>query len=310
MDLTQAKLIEITDKTLFDSYFQKFPPEISELTFTNLFMWRKHYNFLFLEWKEHLLIFSQDFLQSKWKEPKIQGSAVLYFLPPIGSTPDLIILELVDKLNQIEFHKVPEELIDKIRSNERYNELNIEIVDDRDNWDYLYVVNDLINLPGNKYRQNRRWLAKFLETYNYDFHVLTKDLIDKTKELQLKWCLQKGCYEDESLNEEQKAINDALDNFDQLGFMGGILCVDDECVAYTFGEMLNFNTLVIHIEKAHTQYEGSYQAINNLFLKNCCNNAKFVNREQDLGIPGLRKAKESYKPHHMVRKSIIYHYNT
>ena len=310
MDLTQAKLIEITDKTLFDSYFQKFPPEISELTFTNLFMWRKHYNFLFLEWKEHLLIFSQDFLRSKWKEPKIQGSAVLYFLPPIGSTPDLIILELVDKLNQIEFHKVPEELIDKIRSNERYNELNIEIVDDRANWDYLYVVNDLINLSGNKYRQNRRWLAKFLETYNYDFHILTKDLIDKTKELQLKWCLQKGCYEDESLNEEQKAINDALDNFDQLGFMGGILCVDDECVAYTFGEMLNFNTLVIHIEKAHTQYEGSYQAINNLLLKNCCNNAKFVNREQDLGIPGLRKAKESYKPHHMVRKSIIYHYNT
>ena len=310
MDLTQAKLIQIADKPLFDSYFQKYPPEISEFTFTNLFMWRKHYNFLFLEWKEHLLIFSQEFLQSKWKEPKIQGSVVLYFLPPIGSSPDLIIYDLLENLNQIEFHKVPEELIDKIRSNERYNELNIEIVDDRANWDYLYVVNDLINLSGNKYRQNRRWLAKFLETYNYDFHILTKDLIDKTKELQLKWCLQKGCYEDESLNEEQKAINDALDNFDQLGFMGGILCVDDECVAYTFGEMLNFNTLVIHIEKAHTQYEGSYQAINNLFLKNCCNNAKFVNREQDLGIPGLRKAKESYKPHHMVRKSIIYHYNT
>ena len=56
MDLAQAKLIEITDKPLFDSYFQKYSPEISELTFTNLFMWRKHYNFLFLEWQEHLLI--------------------------------------------------------------------------------------------------------------------------------------------------------------------------------------------------------------------------------------------------------------
>lgn len=306
MDLTQAKLIEITDKSLFDSYFQKYPPEISEFTFTNLFMWRKHYKFLFLEWKEHLLIFSKDFLRSKWKEPKIQGSNVLYFLPPIGPAPDLIIFDLIDKLNQIEFHKVSEELMNKIRINERYNEINIEIIDDRDNWDYLYEVNDLINLPGNKYRQNRRWLTKFLETYNYDFHVLTKDLINKTKKLQLEWCLQKGCYEDESLNEEQKAINDALDNFDQLGFMGGILCVDNECVAYTFGEMLNSNTLVIHIEKANVEYEGSYQAINNLFLKECFADIKLVNREQDLGLYGLRKAKESYKPHHMVKKSIVF----
>jgi hypothetical protein len=70
--------------------------------------------------------------------------------------------------------------------------------------------------------------------------------------------------------------------------------------------MLNENTMVIHIEKAHMEYEGSYQAINNLFLKNCCDAAIFVNREQDLGVLGLRRAKESYKPVRMVKKSIIY----
>jgi len=69
--------------------------------------------------------------------------------------------------------------------------------------------------------------------------------------------------------------------------------------------MLNDDMLVIHIEKAHIEYEGSYQAINNLFLKSCSENASFVNREQDLGIPGLRKSKEAYKPHHMVKKYII-----
>jgi len=240
------------------------------------------------------------------KNPIIQRHNVLYLLPPIGATPELIILKLMDEFNQIEFHKVSVQIIERLEQNIHFKGHNLDIIDDRNNWDYVYKVDDLINLSGNKYRQNRRWLTKFLETYNYDFHVLTKDLIDKTKELQLEWCLQKGCYEDESLNEEQKAINDALDNFKQLGFMGGILCVDNECVAYTFGEMLNSNTLVIHIEKAHTQYEGSYQAINNLFLKNCFTDIKFVNREQDLGILGLRKAKESYKPHHMVKKSIVY----
>jgi hypothetical protein len=70
--------------------------------------------------------------------------------------------------------------------------------------------------------------------------------------------------------------------------------------------MLNSNTLVIHIEKAHNEYEGSYQAINNLFLKNYNENVEYVNREQDLGIEGLRRAKESYKPYRMIKKSVIY----
>ena len=119
----------------------------------------------------------------------------------------------------------------------------------------------------------------------------------------------RGCEEDDSLSIEQVAINEALDNFNELKFTGGLLCVDDICVAYTFGEKLNSDTLVIHIEKANVEYEGSYQAINNLFLKECFADIKFVNREQDLGILGLRKAKESYKPYQMVKKSILYQKN-
>jgi hypothetical protein len=135
---------------------------------------------------------------------------------------------------------------------------------------------------------------------------LTGDLVEKCKELQLEWCVIRACTEDESLEAEQEAIYEALNNFSSLGFSGGLLCVDDKCAAYTFGEMLNDDTLVIHIEKAHMQYEGAYQAINNLFLRSCCKEVLYVNREQDLGIKGLRRAKESYKPIRMVKKSIIY----
>ena len=114
------------------------------------------------------------------------------------------------------------------------------------------------------------------------------------------------CEEDEGLEQEQEAIYEALDNFQNLEFKGAMICVDNKCVAYTFGEMLNQDTIVIHVEKAHMDYEGAYQAINNLFLKSSFKNAIYVNREQDLGILGLRRAKESYKPIRMIEKSIIY----
>ncbi|UCD02537.1 MAG: DUF2156 domain-containing protein [Promethearchaeota archaeon] len=151
-----------------------------------------------------------------------------------------------------------------------------------------------------------QWLHKFLDNYEYVFQLLTANHVEKCRELQLEWCIMRACTEDESLEAEQDAIYEALDNFETLGFSGGLLCVEDKCAAYTFGEMLNERTLVIHIEKAHAEYQGSYQAINNLLLKNCCVDAIYVNREQDLGIEELRRAKESYKPLRMIKKGIIY----
>ncbi len=306
MDLSTGKPIEITDKKLFDEYFQKYPPELSEFTFTNLFMWRNYYNFLFMEINEHIVLFSYDYLKNRRKPINTDSGDYIYFFPPIGPTPDKIILELYENLGNIEIHRVPEEICKKLTDTGRFSELNLDILEDRNNWDYVYNKEEILNLAGNKYRQNRRWLNKFLDNYAYDFQLLTANLVEKCKELQLEWCVMRACTEDESLEAEQEAIYEALNNFGTLGFTGGLLCVEDKCAAYTFGEMLNDETLIIHIEKAHMEYEGAYQAINNLFLRNCCENAVYANREQDLGIEGLRRAKESYKPIKMVKKSIIY----
>ncbi len=307
MDLSTGKAIEISYKKLFDEYLQKYPPEISEFTFTNLFMWRNYYNFLFMEFKEHLILYSNDYLKSRRKPINTDSRDYIYFFPPIGPYPDKIIIELFEDIGNIEVHRVPEDICISLKENEKFSELNLDCLEDPNNWDYIHNKKEIINLAGNKYRQNRRWLRKFLENYKYDFKVLTVDLIEKCKELQLEWCIIRACTEDESLEAEQDAIYEALNNFEKLGFTGGLLCVDDKCAAYTFGEMLNDKTLVIHIEKAHMEYEGSYQAINNFFLKNCCVDAIYVNREQDLGIEGLRRAKESYKPIRMIKKSIVYH---
>ncbi len=306
MDLSTGKPIEITDKKLFDEYFHKYPPETSEFTFTNLFMWRNYYNFLFMEFKEHLILFSNDYLKNRKEPINTRSKDYIYFFPPIGPSTDKIIIEIFENISNVEIHRVPEELCEKITKDEKFKKLNLDYIEDRNNWDYVYNKEEILNLAGNKYRQNRRWLQKFLTTHDYDFKLLTDNLVDKCKELQLEWCVMKACTEDESLEAEQEVIYEALNNFDILGFSGGLLCVDDKCVAYTFGEMLNERTIVIHIEKAHAEYEGSYQAINNLFLKNCCIDTLRVNREQDLGIEGLRRAKESYKPIRMVKKNIVY----
>ncbi len=306
MNLSSARQIEIEDKKLFDGYFEKFQPEISEFTFTNLFIWKNYYNFLFLESDNHLIVFSQDYFKN-WKKSISNLDDGTFFLTPIGPTPEKMIINLFEKFDNIEIHRVPKDVIEKVIRDPEYQVLNLDIHEDRMNWDYIYEIESLIDLPGNKFRQKRRWLNKFLEIYNYEFNIISDGLIDKALELQLEWCDQNECQSNEDLIEEQKAIKTALENFNDLGIFGGIIGVDNKCVAYTLGEMINKDTIVIHIEKAHLEYEGSYQAINNLFLKEFGKNVKYVNREQDLGIPGLRRAKEAYKPIRMVEKSIIYH---
>ena len=305
MELSQAKPIELGDKELFDKFFKNFPPEISEFTFTNLFMWRNSYNFLFLELNEHLILFSKEYLK-KQKPTVSRNKNNLFFFPPIGPHPVELMTQIFESFKEAEFHRVPHEMVVELTNYKKFSALNLEIIEDRNNWDYVYDVENLKTLPGNRYRQNRRWLKKFTDTYQYDFQIITEDEIDKVRKLQKEWWLLRGGEEDSALEEEQKAIYEALDNFTTLKFKGALLCSDDRCAAYTFGEMLNPNTLVIHIEKAHMEFEGAYQAINNLFLKNCCEDVIYVNREQDLGISGIRRAKESYKPVHMVEKSIIY----
>ena len=305
MDLNIAKEIKLEDKALFNCYFHKYPPQTSEFTFTNLYMWRNFYGFNFMEWKDHLLLFSRDIFEAK-KIPASGNKKALYFFPPIGPNPAEIIVSLFENLKEVEFHRVPERISEDIRNHSKFSSLSIDILEDRDNWDYVYETEKLRNLPGNQYRQNRRWLNKFLENYDYEFKILTENEVELIKKLQLEWCILRECEDDEGLKEEELAIYDALDNFLALDFQGAIICIDDKCAAYTFGEMLNPETMVIHVEKAHMDYEGAYQAINNLFLKNSFEEVIYVNREQDLGVPGLRRAKESYKPIRMEKKSIIY----
>lgn len=306
MDFAKGKPLEITDKALFDEYFRKYPPEISEFTFTNLFIWRNYYEYLFLEWNDHLLVFSKNYFKNR--KQAISGDPnVIFVLPPIGPTPVDLVIELFNSKIPIEIHRTPPNLKEELIKTPQYHTLNLTYVEDENNWDYVYEKEKLSSLAGRNLYRKRRWLRRFLEDYpDYEFHLISEEWLEDCMQLQLEWCDMNECRANEDLLEEQKAITDAFKFYSQLKYRGGLITLDGKCVAYTLGERLNTATVVIHIEKAHFDYDGAYQAINNLFVRHCCEDVTFINREQDLGDEGLRHAKRSYYPHHMIEKSILY----
>ncbi|MBM6823298.1 phosphatidylglycerol lysyltransferase domain-containing protein, partial [Fusobacterium mortiferum] len=113
-------------------------------------------------------------------------------------------------------------------------------------------------------------------------------------EFQKNWCKNRECYLSAVLNNENLGIINLLNNFKELEFIGAILRVEGEIIAYSLGEILNSEYGVIHIEKGLNEYIGSYQLINHLFAQNEFSNCKYINREDDFGDKGLREAKESY----------------
>ena len=305
MNIKKAKTITIEDRSLFNDYFHQYPPDISEFTFSNLFIWKDCYNYEFLLWKDHIVVFSRTYL-NLWKSSISGDKDVLFFLPPIGKNPGDIIHDLFKYFKKLEIHRVPESIVHFISSDERFDGSKITFKSDRDNWDYVYDKEKLVALPGNAYRQKRRNLNKFTSMYDHEFHLVENKYLELCKNLQSEWCDMNECQSNEDLQQEHNAILTAFDYFEELQMRGGLILINNKCIAYTIGEKLNKDTMVIHFEKAHVDYEGSYQAINNFFAKECCEEVKYVNREQDLGISGMRYAKESYKPHHMIKKYILF----
>lgn len=168
---------------------------------------------------------------------------------------------------------------------------------DRDYADYLYLRTDLATLAGKKFQAKRNHLNKFRRTYtNYEYVPLTSNRIQECLDLEAEWCKVNNCDQHEGTGNERRALIYALHNFDALGLTGGILHVDGKIVAFTFGMPINQDTFGVHVEKADTTIDGAYTMINYEFANHIPEQYTYINREEDLGIEGLRKAKLSYQP--------------
>jgi len=284
------KPIEIQDKAIFNQYLRQDPPRTSELTFTNLFIWRHHYGPGWLEWGGCLLIV----FHPEGGDP--------FGLPPIGPGDKGKALDFL-------FHRLgrltPEARICRVDQTfvEKYVEPNQYcITSDRDNSDYVYLAQDLINLSGRKYHRKKNHLNRFTKTQKFEYRSLDKDLAASFLEMQESWCQMRECVEHPDLLWEDYAVHEALTCFEDLDYQGGAIVMNTRVEAFSLGEPLNEDTAVIHIEKANPDIPGLYAAINQRFCANAWADMTYINREQDLGSEGLRKAKESYNPHHLVDK--------
>jgi len=173
----------------------------------------------------------------------------------------------------------------------------------REHFDYLYNTQDLINLSGRNYHSKRNHITRFESMYgSYQYSPLTFSHVNDCLELSDRWCTVHHCDLSLDLCEEWMAIRDAFFNYDKLKLSGGVILIDNRVEAFSFGEQLNKDTVVVHMEKASTEFHGLYAMINKMTTEREWKNSMFVNREQDLGEQGLRQAKESYLPAGMVEK--------
>jgi len=273
-------------KPILDEYLLKYQPELSEYTFTNLFAWRKSKGLFVSAFRGFILLRGTEAGKDIFFEPIGSGdtkAAVLAVCPELGS-----------------FQRVSERTVSSVSGDARY------IVEaDRDNMDYLYLVDDLAALKGKKYDGKRNFIKKFKARYAYEYVKLDEKNVRECLAFEEKWCLIKDCDHVEGLTKEREAVTEMIENFAWLGIIGGAIRMDGKVRAIAFGERLNKETIVLHVLKAEANIPGLYQTIANEFFIAEGGPFRYANFEQDLGIPGLREAKGSYHPVRLVPKYII-----
>ncbi len=292
-EFPKFKDVSLQEKPVLNRLFNLYPPVISEFTFTNLFIWRHAYQLKITRFKNFLGLLSDQGERS-------------FFFPPIGEGDmveccRILLQYLKGEGAHLKMARVPEAVVTQMdwKGEGFATEL------DRAQSDYLYLTEDLIKLEGRKYHRKRNHIKQFKEKYSHQYIPLTSEWISECLRLETEWCNLRQCEVIPGLLNESIAIKEAFTHFDELRVKGGAILINEKLEAFTLGERLNRDTVVIHIEKANPAYEGIYSLINQTFLENEWSEYTYVNREQDLGEEGLRKAKESYFPHRMVNKYTI-----
>jgi hypothetical protein len=286
VDLYQLTL---HDKDLVTDYLHRYPPVISEHTFTNLFIWQPSRPVFITEINDSLI-----FLVKSVSGP---DKYILYG-PPAGRSrlPDLIPVLGSSVIGAV---RIPADSAGHISST------GYLVHDDRDNADYVYKVADLAELKGRRFSKKRNKVKQCFKNHQCEYVPITPDLIAECEIMQENWCKSRECGRNPGLCSEANAIAETFAHFEDFGLIGGAVRVDGNIQAYAIAEELHPGTAVWHFEKAMAEIPGLGQLINQWFSKYGLSDYEYVNREQDLGVPGLRQAKESYFPHHMVEKSCV-----
>ena len=268
--------LELSDRLIVEDYQQRYPPEISELTFTNLYVWR-HSRPIFLAEIEDSIVFV-----TSTPEEGDAGNFILRH--PVGGASPLSVVNVLG-IEVVGLIRVPKNTADTLRN------VDLLVTTDRDNSDYLYRVTDLAELAGRRFHKKRNLVKQCLAAYRCEYEALTPELIVECSDMQDRWCKARKCGNDPGLCSEYMAIRNMFDHFEDPQLIGGAIRVDGLIQAYAIGEELSPGTAVCHFEKAMPGLRGLSQLINQWFASYALRGFELENRGQDLGVHGLRTAK-------------------
>lgn len=289
-EFPRFKSIRLEDREFVQPRLWEYQPETSELTFTNLFIWRSHYGCTWSIYKDWLIFL-------------FNHGGISYVLQPIGPAPRQEITHMLLAWLDKEETALPRiERADRRFVAEIQQTDNVRIEPTRNHFDYVYRSTDLKTLAGTKYHAKKNDINTFHRTHSFAYDTLTERHMKACMELIEVWCGMRRCEEDMNLLSEWEAIGEVLAHYQELNVHGGVILLNNKVEAFTIGELLNEKTAVIHIEKANPEFKGLHAVMNQQFVEHTWNSIPFINREQDLGIEGLRKAKLSYHPERLVEK--------
>lgn len=278
--------ITLADQGLMKRYTDFWRPESSGYSFTTLLIWGSG-GVVHLAEQEDAL-----YLWGNYGKPMLFAPLTLH----PERFPDVIRLAAADwesRGREAVFYGVTD------AHKAYYEAAGFTLSEDRNNADYVYDAESLITLKGKAYHGKRNHINRFLENHAFTYERLTPQMTDACMAVYDEWMAEKA----ESFAAERRATQVALSNMDALGLKGGAIRVDGVMTAFSIGERLREDMALIHIEKA-VDMPGMFPLINREFLSHEFADVRYVNREEDMGLPGLRRAKESYAPERMINKYI------
>lgn len=288
------KEITEAERELFQGFYEKEQSRSCEHSFTNNLLWSPFYGTRYCVIEGNLVF--------KSGEEKLSVSF------PIGKnqiqkTVDKLLQYFEEKKQPFSMHSVTPEQFELLT--QMYPD-KFQIAYDRDWADYVYESEKLISLSGKKLHGKRNHINNFIKAYpDYQYERIDAKNREECIELAQNWREENGCDSDPEKNEEFCVTLRALKEMEDLNLTGGLIRADGRVVAFSMGEKLCDDTFVVHIEKAYADVQGAYPIINQQFVLHEAADYRYINREEDTGAEGLRKAKLSYYPVFLQEKGVV-----